>query len=64
MAIAITLTQVQESKDPNHRRIDWIGFVSFSAALFMLVFALVRGNDDGWGSTMIVGLLVGSRCSC
>ena len=60
VAIFVTLTRVQQSKDPNHRRIDWIGFVSFSAALFMLVFALVRGNADGWGSTLIVGLLVGS----
>ena len=55
----ITLAKIQESKDPNHRRVDWIGFVSFSAALFLLVFALIRGNDDGWGSTLIVGLLVG-----
>ena len=27
---------------------------------FALIFALVRGNDLGWGSTQIVGLLVGS----
>jgi EmrB/QacA subfamily drug resistance transporter len=60
VAIVITLTQVQESKDPNDRRIDWIGFVSFSVALVMLVFALVRGNDEGWGSKLIVSLLVGS----
>ncbi len=60
VAIFITLTRVQESKEPNHRRIDWIGFISFSAALFMLVFALVRGNANGWSSTLIVGLLVGS----
>ena len=60
VAIAVTLTQVQESKETNHRRIDWIGFSSFSAALFMLVFALVRGNANGWGSTMISGLLIGS----
>ena len=60
VAIAITLTRVQESKEANERRIDWIGFVSFSAALFMLVFALVRGNADGWGSSMILGLLIGS----
>ena len=26
----------------------------------MLVFALIRGNDDGWSSTLIVGLLVGA----
>lgn len=59
-AIALTLTQVAESKDPNRRRIDWAGFVSFSASLFMLVFALVRGNTSGWGSAQIVGLLVGA----
>jgi EmrB/QacA subfamily drug resistance transporter len=60
VAVAITLAKVQESRDTNERRIDWIGFVSFSVALFMLVFALVRGNAQGWGSTLIVGLLVGS----
>ncbi len=60
VAVAVTLSQVQESKEANERRIDWIGFVSFSAALFMLVFALVRGNANGWGSTMIVSLLLGS----
>jgi len=60
LAVVITLAKVQESKDPNNRRVDWIGFVSFSGALFMLVFALVRGNDDGWGSTLIVGLLTGA----
>jgi EmrB/QacA subfamily drug resistance transporter len=60
VAIALTLSRVQESKELNERRIDWIGFVTFSAALFMLVFALVRGNANGWGSTMIVGLLAGS----
>ena len=45
----------QESKEINTRRVDWIGFVSFSVSLFLLVFALVRGNDDGWGSSTIVG---------
>ena len=58
LAIGITLTKIQESKDPNHRRVDWIGFISFSSALFLLVFALIRGNDDGWGSTLIVSMLV------
>jgi len=60
VAIFLTLTRVQESKEANQRRLDWIGFVSFSAALFMLVFALVRGNANGWGSTMILSLLIGS----
>ncbi len=60
VAVFLTLTRVQESKEPNHRRIDWIGFVTFSAALFMLVFALVRGNANGWSSSLIVGLLIGA----
>jgi EmrB/QacA subfamily drug resistance transporter len=58
VAIILTLTQIQESRDPNKRRVDWIGFVSFSTSLFLLVFALIRGNDDGWSSSLIVGLLV------
>ncbi|MGO9854603.1 MAG: MFS transporter [Acidimicrobiales bacterium] len=60
VAVLITLAKIAESKDPRVRRIDWIGFVTFSASLFALVFALVRGNDLGWGSTTIVGLLVAS----
>jgi EmrB/QacA subfamily drug resistance transporter len=59
-AVAITLMRVVESRDPNARRVDWIGLVTFSGALFMLVFALIEGNEDGWGSTRIVGLLAGA----
>jgi EmrB/QacA subfamily drug resistance transporter len=59
-AILLTLSKVDQSRDPNTRRIDWIGFISFSAALFMLVYALVRGNDAGWTSSEILILLVGS----
>jgi EmrB/QacA subfamily drug resistance transporter len=60
LAVLITLTRVSESRDTHRRQVDWIGFVSFSGALFMLVFALVRGNDDGWGSPLIAGLLAGA----
>jgi EmrB/QacA subfamily drug resistance transporter len=60
LAIFITLSRIAQSKDPTTRRIDWIGFVSFSASLFLLVFALVRGNDEGWSSAFTVGLLAGA----
>ena len=59
-AIAVCLAKVQESRDPTPRRIDWIGFITFSLSLFMLVYALVQGNARGWHSPTIVGLLVGS----
>ncbi len=60
LAVVITLTRVQESRDPNSRRVDWAGFVTFSVALFLLVLALVRGNTDGWHSTEILGMLIGA----
>jgi EmrB/QacA subfamily drug resistance transporter len=60
LAVIVTLSRVKESKDVNTRRVDWIGFISFSVALFMLIFALVRGNDDGWTSALILSLLIGA----
>src|SRR5215212_8036425 len=55
-AIAIAYAKVRETRDPNATRIDWAGLVAFSASLFALVLALIRGNEEGWGSTLIVGL--------
>ena len=60
VAVVITLTKVENAKIPTGRRIDWLGFITFSASLFMLVFALVQGNAKGWGSTYILSLLIGS----
>ncbi len=57
-AIFITLTRLRESKDPRGARLDWLGLVSFSSALLLLVFALVRGNDKGWGSAQILAMLI------
>ncbi|MEA2318504.1 MAG: hypothetical protein QOD44_2693 [Solirubrobacteraceae bacterium] len=59
-AIAVTLTRVNESRDPDAAGVDWAGLVTFSAGLFLLVFALVRGNEEGWGSPLIVSLLAGA----
>ena len=59
-AVVLTLTQVTESRDPEARGVDWLGFLTFSASLFLLVFALIEGNEKGWGSTRIVGFLIAS----
>jgi EmrB/QacA subfamily drug resistance transporter len=58
LAIVFTLRTVEESKNPQGARIDWPGLVTFSGALFLLVFALIRGNDKGWGSAQIDGMLI------
>jgi EmrB/QacA subfamily drug resistance transporter len=51
---------VRESRDENARGLDWPGQVTLSAGLFLLVLALLRGNEDGWGSTPIVAELSGA----
>jgi EmrB/QacA subfamily drug resistance transporter len=56
--IVLAQAKVAESRDPQNRRIDWIGTVTFTAALFLIVFAIIRGNAEGWGSTLIVTLFV------
>jgi EmrB/QacA subfamily drug resistance transporter len=58
--MAMTLTQVPEGERDTSARIDWAGLVTFSGALFCLVLALIRGNDHGWGSALILGLLAAS----
>ena len=37
LALAVTLTKVEESSDPHAGRPDWIGFVTFSSGLGLLV---------------------------
>ncbi|MEN3285474.1 MAG: hypothetical protein V7607_6614 [Solirubrobacteraceae bacterium] len=59
-AIYISLTKVAETKDPNAGPNDWAGLITFSGGLFLLIFALVRGNAEGWGSMLIVSFLIGA----
>ena len=56
-AIAITHKYVEESRDPKARRIDWAGQTLLTGGLFLLVLALLRGNEDGWTSPLILGEL-------
>jgi EmrB/QacA subfamily drug resistance transporter len=56
-AIALTLGRVEESRDPSHGRVDWAGTVTFSLALFALVFGLIRGNAENWSAPIIACLV-------
>jgi MFS family permease len=58
--IAATRAYVAESRDPAARGIDWPGQVTLTGGLFLLVLALLRGNEDGWTSAPIVAELAGA----
>ena len=51
---------LHESRDEGHGGFDIAGQVILSAGLFAFVLGLLRGNDWGWSSGRVVGLLVGS----
>jgi EmrB/QacA subfamily drug resistance transporter len=57
LTLAITLARLREARGPRTAAIDWPGLVLWTGGLFALVLALIRGNAEGWGSTMIVALL-------
>ncbi len=54
LALAITLRHVAETREPHRRRIDWPGQAALVSGLFLLVFALLRTHDHGWGSSGVV----------
>ena len=56
----ITYRAVAEGRDPTPRRIDVPGQLTLIGGLFLLVLALLRGNEEGWGSAGIVAALAGA----
>ena len=60
LCLWITRTYVQESRDPRAHGIDWPGQVTLAAGLFLLVLALLRGNEQGWTSAPILAEFAGA----
>src|ERR671937_777774 len=59
-AIVLTETKLSNVAAQDPQRLDLPGLATFSGSLFLLVFGLIRGNPDGWGSTGIVASLGGA----
>jgi EmrB/QacA subfamily drug resistance transporter len=58
LLIWLTARRLPESREQRPRPLDLAGMVTFGAACFLLTFGLIRGNEDGWGSVLIVGSLL------
>lgn len=59
-AMALTERRIVNvfAKDPEP--VDLPGPVTFSLSLFLLIFGLIRGNPEGWGSPLILACLIGA----
>jgi EmrB/QacA subfamily drug resistance transporter len=55
--VAGGVRELHETRDEEHGGFDMPGLLTLTAGLFALVLGLFRGNDWGWSSGRIVGLL-------
>ena len=59
-AMVLTEKQIVNVFAEKPEPVDLPGLVTFSAALFLLIFGLIRGNPEGWGSPLILACLIGA----
>ena len=59
LALAVLAARgIHESRpDVANRSIDWSGVTLVTTGILSLLYALVRANNAGWGSTQTIGLL-------
>jgi EmrB/QacA subfamily drug resistance transporter len=60
LCILGALAVLHESRDEGHAGFDVAGFVLLTLGLFALVLFLLRGNDWGWSSGRVLGLIAGA----
>ncbi|HET8566213.1 MAG TPA: MFS transporter [Solirubrobacterales bacterium] len=57
-AMVLTERKIVNVAAQDPEPVDMPGLVTFSVALFLLIFGLIRGNPEGWGSAVIVACLI------
>ena len=60
LAVAMTLRYVGESRGVRRGGMDLAGLVTFTAAAGLATYALIKGNDYGWGSSRTIGVFAGA----
>jgi len=59
LALIGTWFFVPESRDPNPRRLDWLGAILEVAGVTGIVYAIIEQPVHGWGDALVAGPLVG-----
>ncbi|HEY5271965.1 MAG TPA: MFS transporter [Acidimicrobiales bacterium] len=59
-ALWVSVSRMVNQGDPGATGLDVAGLVTFSAAMFLLEYALIRGNAIGWQSAELLSLLGGA----
>src|SRR5919197_818183 len=59
-ALGVARLRLRESRDPGAAGVDLRGVAVLCPALFLLVYALIRGHEEGWGSALIISCFAAS----
>ena len=59
-ALVVARLRLRESRDPAASGVDIRGVALLPPALFLLVYALIRGNEEGCGSALIISCFAAS----
>lgn len=51
--IGLIFWKIRESKDPNFHALDLPGFLTFTLSFLGFIYAVIMGNEHGWGSPTI-----------
>lgn len=54
----ITFVAAENSSSPVGRSLDWPGQITIAISLFALLFGVIQGAEDGWGSARVIGSFV------
>jgi MFS family permease len=55
VAIILGLLFARNSSAPEGRSLDWPGQITLAVSLFALLYAVIQGPTDGWGSGAVAG---------
>jgi MFS family permease len=59
VAIVLALVLAENSSAPEGRSLDWPGQITLALSLFALLYAVIQGPTNGWGSaSVIVGFVL------
>ncbi|HUR06179.1 MAG TPA: MFS transporter [Nonomuraea sp.] len=59
IALIMGILLIKENRIPSLARIDWLGVVLLSGAMFSLVWTIIKAPEWGWGDSTTIGFIAG-----
>ncbi|MFJ6322636.1 MULTISPECIES: MFS transporter [unclassified Rhizobium] len=60
LALGLGAYYLRESRDPDTAGLDWPGALSFTLALTLFTYGVLRAPETGWSDLLVIALLAGA----